>query len=601
MLPYRPSRIRPTIALAMTLWLAACGSAPQQAGFDTVDEQFLQLAEQYAAQRLALSPTLAQQLGDQRRNAEWDDRSVVGNAAQSALRRRTQTQLAAIERRRLTPAQQLNFDLLQFLLDQQTARAAFPLHNHPLNARDGVHLYITRQLIDWHSINSVADAEAYINRVQAVGDVVDQSIAAAEARRTAGIIAPRFTLQRSLAQIEHLSSGIPLTAGGGPHPLWADFNAKLDALRLPEDEDARLRGLLRIALGTRYRLALQRLHDNVLRQASVAEEMGAWNLPDGDAYYRMRLAIAADDDLTPDNLHHIGKLEVARLKGMIEGVIAELGLQMDFDPFQRYARNNAGFNFDANPATGDAMVAALAARTATSVPQLNALFPPLPITPLTVETNTDRSASAISYRPAPHGARLLLNVARADELSRWQIAAAAYGYGVPGRHLQYCAARADTAPLAFREHLLLPAYRDGWRLYAEALAHDAGLYIDPWENYGRLVREMRASVALVIDTGIHHRRWTSDRALEYAVDHLPLSQQHATHWVHGVMVHPGAATSAKRGLIKILELRDSARHALGAAFDLREFHSVLLEAGPLPLGMLAQRVAAWIDRKKTQT
>ncbi len=582
------------------LLLAGCGSAPEQPDTAPVNQRFTAFVAGYHADMLALDSPKAQRHGAQASTAEWNDFTASAIAQRAMLIERTRAVLNDFDREKLSTANRLNYDLIDYVTNRAETRNRFPLHDFPINAVDGVHLQLVRQLTDWHPITSAADARAYIEQVKSTPDVVAKVIAALIERRKAGIIAPRFTLQRSVSQLEELVRGQPLDPrAASDHPLWADFNSKLDQLALPEEQADTLRGNLRIELSTRYRKAMLDLRRQVDRHASVAEEMGAWNLPDGTTWYRELLNIAAADGLTPDSLHYMAKQDIKRLREEIDAVIAQLGYHMDPRQFFPYTAKTGKFYYSDDDYGQQRAISDANAVIDAMFPSLRSLFNELPTRMVQVAARSDKNAPGSFYLPAspdwPGDARFVINTGNTEEIPVWQLAAATLGQTWPGRHLQHATAAERPSIAGFRQHIDIPAYEEGWRLYAEYLALEAGVYRDPWDNYGRLVSELSATVAIVIDTGIHHKRWTIDRAAEFARDNLPIGHRRANRWVRRMFVKPAQATAAKRGLMQLLDLRATAQQSLGEHFDIRAFHEAVLGGGPLPMTMLQQRVYAWID------
>ncbi len=601
----RTDMLRPPLLLTRMLCvvalLAACSSQPETGDTSAIDARFLAFLAAEHQRQLARSPMTAQQYGDRSVAAVWDDFSLEFAAESARQRKQVKAALSAFARQKLNRQNRLSYDLMEMALDRQIAVDTFPPLSFPVNTRDGFHIKVINQLIDWHRIEDIADARAYIQRLKVLPTTADQVVGALNEAKDAGIIAPRFTLQRSALQMEALLQRYPLTSyPPGIHPLLEDFTAKLDGLGLSGHERENLNEAAQIALSNQFRRAFSKVRDQVIRHSSQAEELGIWNLPEGRAYYRSRLAQFTDSDATPDRMHQIANDQITLLHREMEQVIARTGADLSREQFALRTRHNKNFYYVSGTQDGNRAAGRANAVLDEILPALNRLFTVIPQSGLALrvvesaDENDDGSGYKAVYSPPQLEGVMLLNLAQSEEIPAWQIMAATFGAAYPGTHMQTAMAFENPALPAFRRHYNAPAYLGGWRLYAEYLPWEIGFYRDPMDDYGRLVRDLIATVQLGADTGVHHKGWSFDRAVEYMIDNAPISREHADRLVRRIFVKPGAAAAAKMGFLKFLDLRSVAESALGERFDIRAFHQLILSNGPVPMTILDREVQRWI-------
>ncbi len=336
----------------------------------------------------------------------------------------------------------------------------------------------------------------------------------------------------------------------------------------------------------------------MLRQQAIAPtEDGIWRFPQGAQYYDALLAYYTTTDLTADEIHTIGLNEVERIHGEMRTIMAQVGFEGDLQAFFEFTRSDPQFYHTSREdylAEVEQVLAAMTAR----LPDYFITLPQYPLQVKAVEAFREQSAGKAFYQsPAPDGSRpgtYYVNLYNLNDMSRNELEALAYHEGLPGHHLQRAiqTGLGDLPP--FRRFGGFTAYTEGWGLYSEELGKDMGFYTDPYSDFGRLQMELWRACRLVVDTGIHSKRWSREEAIAYLAENTPNPPGDIEKAIERYIVYPGQATAYTIGKIRIMELRERARTVLGEDFDIREFHEVVLVNGPVPLDVLEEQVDAWI-------
>ncbi|HEU0134749.1 MAG TPA: DUF885 domain-containing protein, partial [Allosphingosinicella sp.] len=460
-------------------------------------------------------------------------------------------------------------------------------------------------LINQHRVDSVADAEAYVARIRDTQRAMREINAEVRAQAEKGIVPPKFNFAPVRADAKRAISGAPFGAGADS-PLLADFRKKVGALDAPADVKARLVADASEALSGPFRSAV---NDMLATLDSIEPKStgnnGAWSLPNGAEYYASRLRAQTTTDLSADRIHQIGLDEVARIHREMEAIKAQVGFKGTLQQFFQHIKTGKEFKYPNTDAGRQQYLKEANAFIAQVMEQAPKWFSRLPKAPLevrAVETWRQETASVAFYnRPSPDGSRpgiFYVNLADMNQVLKPQIEGIAYHEGAPGHHFQIALQQELEGVPKFRRFGGYGAYSEGWGLYAERLGREMGFYKDPYSLFGHLSLELWRAVRLVTDTGLHSKRWTREQAIRYFQDNSLLSERDIVKEVERYINNPGQATSYKIGQLKILELRERAKSALGDRFDIRDFHAAVIENGPLPLDILEQQVEAYIKAKK---
>jgi len=566
-----------------------------------VDEAF--------AHRLRSSPQL-QTILDTGPSGKWDD---ISTGRWERRRRRAHTDLERLhrlfDRNELSRDGRLTYDLFEYQARRVLDEYRWRYHDFPVNPIHGIQLRVPTFLIHYHQIASEADALAYIERLRAVAPLFETLRAELRAREQRGIVAPRRWFPELLRSTETIVRGQPFDDVNDLSPLLADFEAKLASARsIPETRRIELRSLARDALlqsvGPAYRSLRTFLVEQEIRARDVA---GAWSLPSGSDYYDDRLRRSTTTTLSAGEIHRFGLREVDRLRRELAVVQRELEVAGTLDDFFAYLRTSPSLYFSNDEAGRAAYLQRARAIIAAIEPRLPELFISLPRAALAVkavESFREGSASKAYYRiPSASGSRpgvFYTNVHDMRKLPRYQLEALVFHEAIPGHHVQLALAQElETLP-TFRRYGRFPAYTEGWALYAERLPKELGFYDDPHSEAGRLALELWRAARLVVDTGIHHYRWSRKRAIDYLVHNTPNPEEDAEEAVERYIVMPGQATAYAIGLRALLDLRRRAEAQLGRRFDRRKFHEVVLTAGPMPLEALREVVDRWLEQERAR-
>jgi uncharacterized protein (DUF885 family) len=445
--------------------------------------------------------------------------------------------------------------------------------------------------------------------VGAVGRKYDQVIEGLHRRQQLGVMPPRFVIDHVLAGMREFAA-----RPAAENPLCRHFATRLDALsELPQGDRAALLERCSQTVASVVVPAYQRLIAFFEQQRPLAtSDDGVWKLPDGDAYYRYRLRSETTSSMTPQAVHELGFAEVARIESEMAAILASQSeLREGETPAGAMARLSRDPRF-LYPADDSGRQAALADYTAMLSEQLQrsrVLFGRLPVAAIEVrrvpEFKEKTAPGAYYQPPAFDGSRpgvFFANLRDMAETQKFGMRTLAVHEGVPGHHFQNAIAQELQGLPTFRKVLPFTAYLEGWALYAEWLGAEMDLYRDdPFGNLGRLQAELFRAVRLVVDTGIHHKRWPREQAIAYMVDKTGMPQASAVSEVERYIVWPGQACAYKVGMLRLQAARERARLALGERFDaqaLRGFHDMLLAGGALPLEVLDEQVDAWIAARR---
>ncbi|UTA49093.1 DUF885 domain-containing protein [Simiduia sp. 21SJ11W-1] len=567
---------------------------------------------QFEAQ-LARSPQAKTYLGmrdDLEAYGQWDDPSHAARDEEVAL---TKASLAEMRSRfanaDLPEAARVSYKFAEFVAENSLRQAAFEDQNYVFTQFFGPHSDMSTLLIGYHSVNTVAEAEAYISRLNSYGEVLNTHIDHAQARAKAGVMPPAFAYPVVIETSRGLITGAPFESDAstvGNSPLWADFVAKVDALDASKAKKEALKARAKQALIGSVKPAYDRLISVMQGQAKqVGEGDGVWKLPRGKAYYQAQLAnYTTRDDLTAEDIHSLGLLEVARIHGEMREIMAKVKFNGSLQAFFKHLRESDEFYYTNNDAgrarylrEATAYIDAMMARA----PEYFGTLPKADLEVRAVEPYRIETATGAFYEPGSlDGTRpgaYYVNLSNMRELPVYQMETLAYHEGAPGHHFQGSIAQELNNVPMFQKLTWYSAYGEGWALYAEKMGKDMGAFTDPYQDFGRLSYEVFRAARLVVDTGIHAKRWTESEARKYMLANTPMTEGDIENEVRRYIVWPGQAVSYKVGMLTILELRQKAMDALGDKFDYREFHDAVLTSGSLPLSLLAEQVDAYIQSK----
>lgn len=560
----------------------------------TATQRFHQLLDSEWQRGLREQPTLASHMGDKRFNDVWEDLSVEAirksrQATQAAL-----GTLRTIDSSKLSAADQLNYRLFERECRMAVDLQPLQLHLLPLNQRGGIQN--ANDLARSLSFDAVEDYEDWIARLNAFPEYMDQTIALMRQGVAARIVHPRVVMNRVPAQIES-----QLVERPEDSPYFEPFRAF--TVDLSKDQQARLRQDATEAIRTRVIPSYQRLlaffNDEYL--PGSFEEVGCWQRPNGQDAYAKLARKYTTTNLTPKQIHNIGQSEVARIRAEMEAVRNQVGFKGTFQEFLIHLRTDPKFSFsDPNDLLN--AYRECCQRIDPELPKLFHRLPEIPyeITPIPAQMAPD-TTTAYYQRPSADGSRpgrYFVNLYRPQDRPKYEIEALSLHEAVPGHHFQIALAIELKNVPEFRRFGGYTAFIEGWGLYSEKLGEELGLYKDPYSKFGQLTYEMWRAVRLVVDTGMHHLKWTRQDAIDFFARNTSKPMLDIENEVDRYIAWPGQALAYKMGELKIRELRAKSEETLKADFDVRDFHEVVLRNGAVPLDVLEEQVNAWLaDRK----
>jgi uncharacterized protein (DUF885 family) len=541
-------------------------------------------------------PERATTLGDPRYNDRLTDLS------QEAIDRRHQHskdaigRLKKIDREALSEDDRLSYDLFQRELERSIEGTRFLTELMPINQQEGIHKEFAI-LSTVTQFRTVKDYRDYLARLSAFPKQVDQTIALMERGKQKGWVLPAVPLR-------DVPDAIRAQIFPDPEKSvhYKPFEKFPEGVSEADREALRIEGRRRIA--NEVFPAYLKLYTYFTRDylPAARKDVGAWSLPDGDAYYAYAIRFHTTADKSPKEIHETGLAEVARIRKQMEEIIRQVKFKGNFDAFLKFLRTDPRFYYK------NATDLLLGYRDICKRidPELIRLFGTLPRTPYGVIPTPDFEAPTSTtayYRPgspeAPRPGYFVANTYKLETRPKYEMEALTIHEAVPGHHLQIALAQELTGVPKFRRHESFTAFVEGWGLYAESLGDEMGFYTDPYSKFGQLTYEMWRAARLVVDTGIHAFKWDRQRAIDYMKANTAKTEHDITVEIDRYIVWPGQALAYKTGELKFKELRARARRELGERFDVRRFHDAVLSAGALPLDLLEKRIDSWIAREKT--
>lgn len=501
----------------------------------------------------------------------------------------------------------LSWRLAEYNAANEEAAWQFRDNRYVFTQRSGAHMSLPAFLINQHRVDTVEDADAYIARLTNAAAYLDQHRENAETRFERGVYPPLWTYAQMIETARNVVDGAPFNEGAADSPLLGDFRAKVEALDIPAEEKAALVERAEAALVDSVRPAYQRLIATFESQAQTASnDDGVWKLPDGEAYYAYLLSNYTTTDMTAEEIHQLGLSEVNRIHSEMRAIMDQVGFEGSLQDFFEFMRTDAQFYYENTPEGRQRYLdeaTALIDTMREALPSVFNTFPEADLVVRRVEEFREASAGKAFYqRPAPNGSRpgvYYANLRDMADMPTYQMEALAYHEGIPGHHMQLAIMQELEGVPSFRRFGGYTAYTEGWGLYSEYLPKEMGFYEDPYSDFGRLAMELWRAARLVVDTGLHHHRWTREEAIAYLVENTPNPAGDARNAIERYIAYPGQATAYKIGMNEIVRLREEARAELGEDFDMAAYHDVVLRQGAVPLSILAERVEAWVDETRT--
>jgi uncharacterized protein (DUF885 family) len=552
------------------------------------------LFQEYWEDGLKHAPEFASMLGDKRYNDQISDYSVKAINDTLAREQAFLMRLAAIDTAGLTDQEKISRDILLRDLTENQEAAEFKEWEMPVNQMGGIHTTYP-QLVAQLSFTTVKDYDDWIARLHAMPRAFEQVSTNMSIGMQDHRMPPKFLMAKVTDQVKEMGNQKPEDS-----PLALPLKKFPDAIPAAERDrikDETLAAIAKEVLPAYLRFAR---FLEVSYVPACRTELGVSSLPDGARYYNFLIRHSTTTNLTADQIHQIGLDEVKKDEAEMLVIAQKLGFQ-DLKSFRASLHTNPKLR----PASADALLNAYRGYLTpmqARLPQLFGRLPKAPFEVVPVPAYIEKTSAAAYYEPgAPDGSRpgrLFINTYEATDRNLFEVEDTAYHEGLPGHHLQISISQEQENVPMFRKYEFYTAYTEGWGLYAERLGKDVGLYQDPYSDYGRLEGDILRAVRLVTDTGVHSKQWTREQMVEYFHNHSATSEPEVQSEVDRYIAWPSQALAYKIGQLKILELRERAKKALGDKFDLRAFHDQVLDAGALPLDVLEERINSWIAGQK---
>ncbi|MGO8855807.1 MAG: DUF885 domain-containing protein [Steroidobacteraceae bacterium] len=545
-------------------------------------------------------PTLATSVGDPRYNDRWPDLSLPAIAKTQAMDRAALAELTNIDPGTLSAADRLNFDIAKVQFRRRIAVAPFKPYVYAISHLGSLQtegsVQTANEITEITPFATAQDYENWIARLRSFAPYVDQVTELLRIGIREKRTSPRVIMERVRPQL-----AAQRVANPEDSPFFTPF--KRFPPSMPASDRERLTAAGRAAIAGTVLPSFARFEKffNGTYLPACRQSVGIADTPDGQAFYRELIAYHTTTTLTAGEIHAIGLAEVKRIRAEMDKIIAAVGFTGNFQEFAHYLRTDPKFFYtDPNDLLHGYMVIAKSID-----PNLVKLFGKLPRTPYGVrpvpETSAPNTTTAYYQPLSSDGSRpgyFYVNLFKPEARPKWEMEVLTTHEAVPGHHLQIALQYENSAGVPMIRRMSdFTAYAEGWGLYAESLGEQLGLYTDPYQKFGQLTYDMWRAVRLVVDTGMHSEGWPRQQAIDFFKANAPKSELDITNEIDRYIAWPGQALAYKVGQLKILELRDAAQQALGSAFDIREFHDLVLSTGAVPLSVLDHTVRDWIAAK----
>ena len=578
-------RIR--VALASLLLLLTTSSFAQSAAdLDARRKALSDLVNEVWEWRLETSPELASFVGDNRHNDRWSDESMAALESQTKKSREFLKRANAISTRGFAEQEALNKTVLVRQLENGLESYRLKDYEMPVNQLQGAHLQVP-QMITSLPFKTDKDYTDWIARMHAVPQLFDQITARMRLGMRDHLMPPRFLLEKTADQIDGIAQ---------QQPEETPFVKSLT--KIPPELRAQLIAAVRGDVLPAYAKFGKFVRDEYAPRGR--KEEGIWALPNGRERYAIAVKRTTTTNLTPDEIHQLGLREVAR----DEEEMTAIAKRLRFDSLAAL-RDSIDKNPELKAKSREQILDLYRKDIDAMYEKLPMLFGNLPTAKVdirSVEAFREKSAPGGQYqRGTKDGSRtaaVVINTSEPEKRSLIMIEAVAYHEGVPGHHLQNAIAQQLPELAPFRQQGGgFTAFGEGWALYSERLGKEVGFYSDPYSDYGRLQSDILRAIRLVVDTGIHSKKWTRQQVVDYFHAHSSADEPTVQIETDRYIAWPSQAVAYKVGQLEILRLRAKAEKELGAKFDIRQFHDVVIGAGSIPLDVLAARVDAWIKSR----
>ena len=552
------------------------------------------------------SPEFQASLGYKSNYDKWDD--ITWQASRQRAYR-AKDDLDYLEKNidfdKLDENTKISYRLMVKRLQRTIDNDNFIFHNYLITHRGGKHSRIPSFLINYHRIDEEQDVKDYISRLRNVEPLMDDLILQLKLRQDVKKIAPAFVFPQAIKTSENIISGYPFEETKKQNVIYEDFMKKLNALEMSDALKLRYQSEMEAVLVTIVNYSYRKLITFLEEQQKLADNNhGVWKFEDGAEYYQHTLDGYTTLGLTAEEIHEIGLSEVERIHGEIYEIMEQVNFDGTLKEFFDFMREDDQFYYPEGPKGRQMYLDQVQVVVDTLSNRIEELFYGLPSIPLqvkAVEAYREASAGIAFYqRGQADGSRpgtYYANLYRMRDMPIYKLENLAYHEAIPGHHMQISIQLEVEDMPSFRKYGGYSVYAEGWALYSETLPKEIGLYKDPYSDFGRLSGELWRACRLVVDTGVHHYKWTREEGIDYYMNNTANPEGDCIGMVERHIVWPGQAVSYKIGMIKVQELRAYAEQELGDKFSIQEFHDVVLRNGSVTMDILEDIVYSWVDSK----
>ena len=598
------------VGLLSTVFFSSCGSSSplDESKIIAESQKLNQYLDKVFDEYIDRHPEYQTYLGIKKDYGKWDDISPKASDIELEHAKKQLKWLKdSVHVKYLDSQTLLSYHLFKEKLENQINDHKYRLYNYPVNQMSGMQSGTPAFLINMHKISSKEDALNYIERINGIRPLFDQLILNLKERQSAGIIAPNFVYDHVLNDSKNVISGHPFS-GADTCAIFQDFYNKVMKLDLSSTEKNILLEDGKKALLKNVKPAYKKLIQFVEKlKDENDEEDGVWRWKNGAAFFDNALQRTTTTNMTADEIHQLGLSEVNRIHNEMNSIKDAVGFSGSLQDFFKELKENDDFYFPQTEKGKQDYISEAENIIEKFKLKLDDLFitkPKADMVVKAVESFREKSAGKAFYqRPAPDGSRpgtYYANTYRMRMMPKYQMEALAYHEGIPGHHMQISIAQELTDLPKFRKYGGYTAYIEGWGLYSEYLPKELGFYSDPYSDFGRLAMELWRSCRLVVDTGIHTKKWTREESINYYLKNTPNDELDCIKMVERHVVYPSQATAYKIGMIKIIDLKQKAKKALGKKFDIRYFHEAILVNGAVPLTILEKQIDEMIEQVKSK-
>lgn len=585
-------------ALFLLLTAASCSvGVPQTKRTDRQELQ--QLLDNVYQRRLKADPVLASSLGVSSTKEPWFDLSLSAWDREAEDAKRDLALLrSSIEYKALDASGKVNYRAFETELLLRLNRYRWRYHLNPINQIVGPHLTIAGTLLNNHPIDSLEDAQFYIERLRTVPAPLQQLVEHLLARRERGIYIPVVVVERLI------DGAVSIIADdAGSNTILSDFETKVAALRISSQERATLIQNAKVAYRDGFEPGYEMLVEALRQEMAGESSHGVWAVPDGEAFYEFLIDQYTTADFSAAEIHTLGLAEVARIQSEMNAIRARLEFPGDLAAFFAYLKTDPAFYFPDTDAGRQKYLELAQGLVEDAKAVMDSVLPyPLPhlFQVRRIESFREKSAPIGFYESgSPNNdntGTVFLGMHDMSSLGTYDLPALLFHEGIPGHHLQSSVMMSRDIPEIRKYYVWWSntAFTEGWALYAEYLADELGLYQDDYAQFGRLAGELWRACRLVVDSGLHLKQWDRAQAIEYLNTNTASSEENNARAVDRYLAVPGQATAFKIGMQVILDLRHDTEQRMGDDFNLAEFHALLLRSGPLPLTLLREEVEHWV-------